>query len=141
MKALSIRQPWAWLIIRPDVHDPKKRALLRSMGQIKDIENRAWPAPPQGRIAIHASRTFDRAGYEWVRACLPEIDMPTPEQFERGGIVGTVTHGGSVDAHDSPWFEGPHGHILTEARPCRFVRLPGHLMFFQVPAGTVRYVE
>lgn len=48
MKALSIRQPWAWLV----VHGPKR------------IENRSWHLPPSmvgQRIYIHAAAgmTYD----------------------------------------------------------------------------------
>ena len=55
MKALSVRQPWAWLIL----YGPK------------DIENRTWTSRARGRIAIQASLTFDRKGYLWVRRRFP----------------------------------------------------------------------
>ena len=42
MKALSIRQPWAWLILRPDLR-PAERDRLRVDGLLKDIENRSRP--------------------------------------------------------------------------------------------------
>lgn len=41
MKALSVRQPWAYLIVS---------------GQ-KDIENRTWATKYRGRIVIHASQS------------------------------------------------------------------------------------
>jgi ASCH domain len=37
MKALSVRQPWAWAII----------------SALKDIENRGWPIHYRGDILIH----------------------------------------------------------------------------------------
>ena len=40
MKALSIRQPWAWLILHGG----------------KDIENRDWATRFRGRVLIHASK-------------------------------------------------------------------------------------
>lgn len=40
MKALSIRQPWAWMILHAG----------------KDIENREWPTRFRGRVLIHASK-------------------------------------------------------------------------------------
>jgi hypothetical protein len=43
MKALSIRQPWAELIMRG----------------IKDVENRSWCTEHRDTLAIHAARTFD----------------------------------------------------------------------------------
>ena len=72
MKALSIRQPWAWLIVNG----------------YKPVENRTWNTKVRGLILIHASKGFDKAGYAWVRDNFPEIVLPIPQQFERGGIVG-----------------------------------------------------
>jgi hypothetical protein len=71
MKALSIRQPWAWLIVHGH----------------KDIENRTWTTTFRGRFLVHAGRTFDPEGYRWVRREL-SIEMPEPAAFDRGGIVG-----------------------------------------------------
>ena len=43
MKALSIRQPWAEMIIEKG----------------KDVENRTWRTNYRGRMYVHASKTFD----------------------------------------------------------------------------------
>jgi len=48
MKALTIRQPWAWAIFHAG----------------KDIENRDWPTRLRGRIAIHAAKGMTRDEYE-----------------------------------------------------------------------------
>ncbi len=45
MLALSIRQPWAYLIA----------------SGIKTIENRSWPTKHRGPFIIHASKLFDEA--------------------------------------------------------------------------------
>jgi hypothetical protein len=55
MKALSVRQPWAWLIVN----------------NYKPYENRTWSTKVRGPILIHASNAFDKAGYTWVRANYP----------------------------------------------------------------------
>lgn len=57
MKALSIRQPWAWLIVNG----------------YKSIENRTWNTRIRGTILIHAGKGFDKEGYAWVRAVLSVI--------------------------------------------------------------------
>lgn len=49
--ALSIQQPWAWLLVNG----------------FKPVENRSWPTKVRGRIAIHAGKKFDYEGYRWVR--------------------------------------------------------------------------
>lgn len=48
--ALSIKQPWAWLIVHG----------------IKDIENRHWRTKFHGRFFVHASKSFDVSGYNWI---------------------------------------------------------------------------
>lgn len=47
MKALSIKQPYASLIVTPRIDNPK-------LG-IKDIENRTWRTHFRGTVLIHAS--------------------------------------------------------------------------------------
>jgi hypothetical protein len=39
MRALTVRQPWAWAIVSGE----------------KDVENRSWATPHRGRIWIHAA--------------------------------------------------------------------------------------
>jgi hypothetical protein len=124
MKALSIREPWAWLILHAG----------------KDIENRNWSCPARGRIAIHASKTFDQQGYEYVRREFLDIVTPEPDEFQLGGIVGTVEHRGCVTDFFSRWFFGPVGHVLSDPKPCLFVPWPGRLFFFQVPDSVISYV-
>ncbi|WP_245839042.1 ASCH domain-containing protein [Yersinia kristensenii] len=46
MKALSIRQPWAWLIVNG----------------YKDIENRTWNTKCRGPVLIHASTAKPAGG-------------------------------------------------------------------------------
>jgi len=115
MKALSLQQPWAWLMVNG----------------IKDIENRSWPTHRRGRVLVHASKRFDREGYEWIREHFPALQMPGIDHFERGGIVGEFTITGCVDEHPSPWFFGPYGFTVTGARPLPFEPCKGMLGFFE----------
>jgi hypothetical protein len=115
MKALSIRQPWAWLIV---------------MG-FKDIENRKWPTRFRGPFLIHAGKTFDLQGYEWVISNMG-LALPSPSSFDRGGIVGLAELVECLTQHDSPWFSGPYGFVLRSAKPLPFIPLPGQLGFFDV---------
>ena len=116
MKALSIRQPWAWLIANGH----------------KDIENRSWKTDRRGRIAVHASKSFDKDGYAWVKRNFPDIDIPELNGFRFGGVVGTVVICDCVTEFDSPWFAGPYGFVLEEPEEIEFVELPGKLSFFDV---------
>lgn len=117
MVALSIRQPWAYLIVRG----------------IKDVENRSWPAPPARigrRIAIHAAKTFDFAGFEWVRRRFHHLLLPRPDRFELGGIVGSAVLFECVTQSTSPWFCGPYGFVFTAPLICRLRPCRGQLKFF-----------
>jgi len=118
MKALSVRQPWAWLIVHG----------------YKDVENRTWAPPPHligQRFYIHAPKTFDESGYAWVRRHCPDVPLPTKETFQRGGIIGSVVLTQCVNRWPSRWFAGPIGFVVTEPLPSAFRECPGHLGFFK----------
>jgi hypothetical protein len=144
MKALSIRQPWAWLIVRPDLADAARAAAIAA-GELKDIENRSWPTYFRGRVLVHASKGMTRAEYEDTQDYLAfhpleaarAIELPPSEHLDRGGIVGAVT----IDVctkpvnRTSPWhIEGAYGFHLVDAKPTPFVPCRGALNFFDVPS-------
>lgn len=120
MKALSIRQPWAWLIIHGG----------------KDIENRTWHTKHRGRFLVHASQGMTRREYEEAydiaMVANPELLMPTFESLQRGGIIGSVELVDSVDHSESPWYMGEKGFVLRDPKPLQFMRLKGRLGFFDV---------
>lgn len=147
MKALSIRQPWAWLIVNG----------------YKDIENRSWNTKYRGQVLIHASSAKpsieDRNAVIDIllKNRLYDVDLPScnvfdvPENWpghpgiERGGIVGYATITDCVDSSPSPWFFGPVGFQLTGAKPLPFVPMKGRLSFFHtgytmVSAGNSDYL-
>lgn len=133
MKALSIRQPWAWLVC----------------AGYKDVENRSWSAWLRGRVYVHAGLHEDSGAYgagcelgPWI------LDRLTPEAkaawwrpfyadqhyFPPGGaIIGEVDIVDCVTRSSSPWFEGPYGFVLRN--PTLYEKpLPykGRLGFFDV---------
>lgn len=122
MKALSIRQPWAWLILNAG----------------KDIENRDWHTPVRGRVLVHAGKGMTRDEYEGAADTLavirPELELPPLEALERGGIVGEVEIIDCVHHSNSPWFFGNYGFVLRNAKPITFRPFRGMLGFFEVPA-------
>ncbi|OEZ92144.1 ASCH domain protein [Janthinobacterium sp. HH107] len=127
MKALSIRQPWAWLIVNGH----------------KDIENRSWTTRFRGDFLVHASKGMTRAEYDDVDLMLAldeqlrHIKLPAFEHLERGGIVGVATITDCVTRSKSPWFFGSHGFVLVGAKPAPFAPLKGMLGFFDVPNDLV----
>ena len=116
MRALAVKQPWAFLIVNG----------------YKPVENRSRRTHMRGRIAIHASQSFDQEGYDFVRENFPEIEMPEKDGFDFGGIVGGVDLVDSVTNHDSPFYFGPHGWVVENPKPCKFHRCLGRLSFFNI---------
>ena len=114
MKALSIKQPWAWLIVNG----------------VKDVENRSWPTRFRGVFAVHAGKVFDDKGYRWVKDFYQ--GLPRLSEFEFGGIVGMAEVVDCVRSLESRWFFGPYGFVLRNARPMAFVPMRGQLGFFPV---------
>lgn len=119
MKALSIRQPYAWLIVNGH----------------KDIENRDWPTKFRGRVLIHAGVTYPKRDYADDAVAYRRYYGSYPEREEMiGGIVGVATIVDCVTESESKWFNGKYGFVLADAKPLPFVRCKGLLSFFDVPA-------
>lgn len=110
MKALSIKQPWAWLIVNG----------------FKDIENRTWQTSFRGLVLIHAGKNHDGEPDDWN---WPEI--PEPERFDYGGIVGEAEIVDCISSSRSPWWNGPFGFVIRNARPLSFQPCRGMLGFFE----------
>lgn len=119
MKCLTVRQPWAWLIIHAG----------------KDIENRTWATRYRGPLAIHAGKARpSRAEYDWVAEYAAEqgITLPSLPDLSLGGIIGTVTLADCIKASDSPWWQGPVGWLLQDPAPTPFRPVHGQLGLFDV---------
>ncbi|MFN4283471.1 MAG: ASCH domain-containing protein [Alphaproteobacteria bacterium] len=115
MKALSIRQPWAWAIIHAG----------------KDIENRSTFAITKGaiepkRIAVHAAKGMTRKEYEQARGFMATlgVECPPPAALIRGAVIGHVDVVAIVHKSTSPWFFGPRGLVLRDPTPLS-VPVPG----------------
>lgn len=121
MKALSIRQPWAWLIIHGG----------------KDVENRTWHTKLRGRFLVHAAQGMTRQEYTDAAAFADlecSVKIPSFNELQRGGIIGSVELVDSVHTSDSPWYMGQKAFVLRDPQPLPFVPLKGRLQFFEVPA-------
>lgn len=125
MKALSIRQPWAWAILHGG----------------KDVENRDWPARFRGPILIHASKSMGRQEYEDAAYSIKMAQfsngetqyVPEFEALPRGGIVGQMEIVDCVKESASPWFLGHYGFVIQNAKPLPFTPIKGALGLFDVP--------
>lgn len=149
MKVLSIRQPWAWLIVRPDITDQAKREEAYRARTIKDIENRTWPTKFRGELLIHAGKGMTREEYKTAAefafniawASGDRIPLPRFEDLDRGGIVGMVDIVDCVSQSASPWFVGEYGFVPRNAKPLPFTPMRGMLGFFDAPADFVLPLE
>lgn len=122
MRALSVRQPWAWAILYAG----------------KDIENRSWQNKHTiGTIAIHASAGPDRLDD------LPSgVRKPKPDELVRGAIVGVVDVVGCVERHRSRWFSGPLGWVLKNPRPLsKPIPCKGALGLWEVSPAQKRAIQ
>lgn len=118
---LSIRQPWAWLIVNG----------------YKKIENRTWGSGYRGPLFIHASKGMTRQEYsdciQFIQEFNPKLafNMPSFESLDRGGIVGKVTMIGCTTKSDDPFFCGPYGFLFKDPVTLPFQPLCGALGIFQ----------
>lgn len=103
-RALTVRQPWAALIV----------------AGIKDVENRTWRTSHTGLIAIHASAAYDDAQINAALRRFPDL------AFRFGAIIGHATLTGCVRDSPSEWAEPGRWHwLLAGARPCAVVPARG----------------
>lgn len=114
-KALSIRQPWAWLIVNG----------------FKDIENRTWNTKHRGEFLIHAAEAVDWDAYH--KLMHKGHQLPRIRELERGGIVGRATLVDVLEeSNGSEWWIGPRGFVLKDAQVLPFHKVRGRLLFFNV---------
>lgn len=125
--ALSIQQPWAWLIVNG----------------FKDIENRDWRTTFRGPVLIHTGLRVDQHATQAVRAGLHPVTgergvlegnhypATMMQPVDVGGIIGVAEVVDCVTASRSEWFVGDYGFVLRNARPLPFMPLKGQLGFFK----------
>lgn len=101
LRALSLRQPWAWLVVNG----------------YKDIENRSWRTNHRGPLLIHASLSEAFLTLAFKEEIKETYGIVLPEAVEIGGIVGVVAVVDCVKQHPSKWkFRGSWGWVLKNPR-------------------------
>lgn len=118
-QCISVRQPWAWLIVNG----------------YKPIENRNWRTKYRGELLIHTS-SFRPSKKAWKEFQLMfdiefDIQLPEMEEIEFGGLVGKANVVDCVNYSDSKWFLGKYGWVLEDQQRIRFVLLKGMLKIFK----------
>jgi hypothetical protein len=117
--ALSIRQPWAWLLLHGG----------------KDVENRRWFTKFRGPVWLHAAKGCTTEEYnnavEFAYAAGFTGTVPPLNELRRGGIVGASEIVDCVRSHPSRWFVGPFGFVLHDVKQTPFMPIRGALGFFK----------
>jgi hypothetical protein len=121
MRALTVRQPWASLIV----------------AGIKCVENRTWPCEHRGPLLIHAAVTPDD-----IDEALGLLDGP----FPLGAIIGQVrlldvVRYSARRFKGNPWAEGPWCWVLGGAVRLRHpVSCKGRLSLWEPGQGVLEAV-
>lgn len=132
MKAISIKQPWAGLILFDG----------------KDVENRTWSSSYRGPLLIHTSRQIDRAALQnwsiatrikWAHAALALVTTQSPF-FITGAILGVCRLIDVTPVCSSEWHEhGKIGFYVEDATAFESpIRYKGKPSLFNVPDEVVR---
>ena len=117
VKALTIRQPWAWATIYGG----------------KDVENRRWTTAYRGPLLIHAAKNADpdpgaTARLLWTMADPEAFGQPRGALQAREAIIGVIHLADVLTDSPSPWalpgwyhwvleFPAPVAHIPCRGRP------------------------
>jgi ASCH domain len=139
MKALSLRQPWAWLVVHGG----------------KTIENRRWDTQFRGDFLIHAAKGCTKREHEDAALFAEDASprstrlMPAWKDTPRSGIVGIARLSSIVPPRGeglrfypsgvNPAWHMPdqYGFVLEDIRPLRFVPCVGMLGFFTPEQGVL----
>lgn len=117
MRALSVRQPFAWLL----VHGHKTR------------EDRTWATDHRGPLAIHASARLAPDADQVIATCRDlGIPIPDADQLPRGAIVGTVDLRACTGR--APRF----AWTVANGRPCAPIPMRGQLALWNAPVNPSR---
>jgi hypothetical protein len=117
MKVLTVKNPWAYLIIYGFDFGPEMGGF-----KIKDVENRTWETMYRGSLLIHASKNFDENAYWDIRP----FNVKWADY--NGHIIGRANLADCVKDSKSRWAEPGLWHwVLKDPRPCKPVPAKGAL--------------
>jgi len=130
--ALSVRQPWAALLVTG----------------LKTVEVRTWPTRRRGPVFIHAAKVPDERPEAWAGIPAELLELAAL----RGGLIGqgeltdcvryetAEAFAAAAAAHRNPpeWFRpgGLYGFVFQNLRPIAYHACPGRTLFFRVEGLT-----
>ena len=103
VRALTLRQPWAWAVIHGG----------------KDAENRRWRTTYRGPLLIHAGKNTERdpeatARLLWMMADPEAFGQPRAAWQARQAIIGVVRLSDILTDSRSPWATAGWYHWMFE---------------------------
>jgi hypothetical protein len=132
-KALSLKQPYAWLIAN---------------GYLL-VDDRSWGTHYRGLVLIHASKGLYTEYCDYLRAST-DIPLPSKDKLEVGGVVGIANlvlccQPGNLPAHVSreqrAHFGGVHqqhfGFLFEQATPFALLPCRGKLGIFDIDLDAI----
>jgi hypothetical protein len=115
-RALSLRQPWAWLVVNG----------------YKDIENRSWRTNHRGPLLIHASANQSNCSEESLAEMEQKYRVKIPRELPFGGIIGIVDVVDCAKQHPSIWkFRGSWGWVLKSPHRLPYRKCKGFVGLFK----------
>lgn len=125
LRVLSIKQPWAHLIVS---------------GQ-KLIENRTWTSDYRGTVLIHTGKRADLDSVEIEN----RYGIAIPRSLPTGGLVGIAEIVDAVSNLNAPvsvqkdkFFEGPYGFVLRNTQKLPFIHCRGKLGIYRLDPAIER---
>lgn len=128
VKALSLKQPYAWLIAN---------------GYLL-VDDRTWGTSYRGVMLIHASKGIYEEYYDYLVA-QTDLPLPSKDQLGYGGVVGmaqlvlcvrpnnippTLTREQQADFSGVP--RNHFGFLFEDAKPLTLMPCPGKLGIFEL---------
>ena len=125
MKIISVRQPWASLIVTGG------KNVRTGVVELKDVENRTWSTNYRGPVLVHASLRADAITPDEVER---RFGVRLSSELPLGAVVGVTEIVDCVRPHPSKWYApGCYGFVLANSRPLSFVKWKGSLSLRNAP--------
>ena len=135
-KCIAIRQPFAYLVIRPDITDPVERQNALDNGFFKLIENRSQNSHYRGDLLIHASLTYDPDDFVYCFELAHKLGFEMSENedhYQFGGIIGRVTMTGVTKKSKSPFYvPNNFGYEFDNPVVLPYTKIRGYTQIFSV---------
>lgn len=133
-KALSFKQPIAWLIAN---------------GYLL-VDDRSWGTHYRGTVLIHASKGWYQEYYDYIKSHT-DIPIPDRDKLELGGVVGIARllvccRPGDLPSgisreqrmHFSGVSQDCYGFLFEQAAPLMLMPCPGKLGLFEIDMAALR---